>query len=87
MKPRSNKGFAAREVVIVVAVIGLLAALAIPAFRMVRHSSQDKAVRCGIRQLAAAADQYFLENGASSVAYRNLVHPTNYVKAVSRRCG
>ncbi|MSU46050.1 MAG: hypothetical protein EXS42_02700 [Lacunisphaera sp.] len=37
--------------------------------------------------MAPAADQYFLENGASSVACRNLAHPTNFVKAVSRGCG
>ena len=35
------------------------------------------------RQLAAAADQYFLENGVSSVAQGNLVGATNYVKALN----
>ncbi|MBI5771817.1 MAG: hypothetical protein HZA93_28860, partial [Verrucomicrobia bacterium] len=35
------------------------------------------------RQLAAAADQYFLENGVSSVSQGNLVGATNYVKALN----
>ena len=42
---------------------------------------------CPIRQLAAAADQYFLENGVSTVAYRDLVGATNYVKAVQTVAG
>ena len=35
------------------------------------------------RQLSAAADQYFLENGVSTVASANLVGASNYVKAVN----
>jgi type IV pilus assembly protein PilA len=33
--------------------------------------------------LAAAADQYFLENGVSTVAQTNLVGAANYVKALN----
>ena len=68
---------------IVVVIIGLLAAMAIPAFQKVRTSSQDKAVLNNARQLAAAADQYFLENGVSSVSQGNLVGAANYVKALN----
>jgi type IV pilus assembly protein PilA len=68
---------------IVVVIIGLLAAMAIPAFQKVRTSSQDKAVLNNARQLAAAADQYFLELGVSSVTLGNLVGATNYVKALN----
>jgi type IV pilus assembly protein PilA len=35
------------------------------------------------RQLSAAADQYFLENGVSSVNSVMLVGSSNYVKAVN----
>ena len=58
-----RRGFTLVEIMIVVVIIGLLAAMAIPAFQKVRQSSQDKAVLNNARQLAAAADQYFLENG------------------------
>jgi len=68
---------------IVVVIIGMLAAMAIPGFQKVRNASQDKAVLNNARQLAAAADQYFMENGASTVAVTSLVGPTNYVKSLN----
>jgi type IV pilus assembly protein PilA len=80
---RSNEGFTLVEIMIVVVIIGLLAAMAIPAFQKVRTSSQDKAVTNNARQLAAAADQYFLENGVSSVTRGNIVGATNYVKSLN----
>ena len=60
------KGFTLVEIMIVVVIIGLLAAMAIPAFQKVRTNSQDKAVLNNARQLSAGADQYYLENGVSS---------------------
>jgi type IV pilus assembly protein PilA len=78
-----TQGFTLVEIMIVVVIIGLLAAMAIPAFQKVRTSSQDKAVLNNARQLAAAADQYYLENGVSSVSQGNLVGPTSYVKSLN----
>ena len=83
MKIHSAKGFTLVEIMIVVVIIGLLAAMAIPAFQKVRQSSQDKAVLNNARQLSAASDQYFLENGVSTVGSADLVGATNYVKAVN----
>ncbi len=87
MNTRSTKGFTLVEIMIVVVIIGLLAAMAIPAFQKVRQSSQDKAVLNNARQLSAAADQYFLENGVSSVLSTDLIGATNYVKAVNTVAG
>src|SRR5664280_1223418 len=80
---RSAKGFTLVEIMIVVVIIGLLAAMAIPAFQKVRASSQDKTVLNNMRQLGAAADQYFLEFGTSSANLTALVGSSNYIKALN----
>ena len=64
----ARKGFTLVEIMIVVVIIGLLAAMAIPAFQKVRTASQDKAVLNNMRQLASGADQYYLENGVTTGA-------------------
>lgn len=84
---KSSRGFTLVEIMIVVVIIGLLAAMAIPAFQKVRQSSQDKAVLNNARQLSAAADQYFLENGVSTVASTDLVGSDKYVKAINTVAG
>ncbi len=68
------------EIMIVVVIIGLLAALAIPAFKRIHQTSQDRTVLNNARQISSAADQYFMEMGVSSVALANLVGQTNYIK-------
>ena len=83
----SKKGFTLVEIMIVVVIIGLLAAMAIPAFKKVRDTSQKKAITNNLRQLASAADQYFLENGVTTVTSANLVGTDKFVKSVDAVAG
>lgn len=80
---RTSHGFTLVEIMIVVVIIGLLAAMAIPAFQKVRVASQDKAVLNNARQMAAAADQYYLEYGVSTTVAANLIGANAYVKALN----
>ena len=61
---RNNKSaFTLVEIMIVVAIIGLLAALAIPGFVKARKQSQGRRIINDARQMDAAIDQWALENG------------------------
>jgi len=62
--------------------IGLLAAMAVPAFQKVRTTSQEKAITNNLRQLASAADQYFLENGVSTVETQKLIGADAYIRSL-----
>lgn len=61
--------------------VGLVAAMAIPAFQKVRTTSQEKTITNNLRQLASAADQYFLENGVTSVKTSELIGPNAYIRS------
>ena len=80
----SKKGFTLVEIMIVVVIIGLLAAMAIPAFQKVRIASQNKAIVNNLRQLYGAAQQYFLEHGVTSVTSDELVGTDSdfYIKSI-----
>jgi len=72
MNKKNRKGFTLVEIMIVVVIIGLLAAMAIPAFNKVRQTSREKAVINNLRQIASAGQQYLLDTGKTQVLFEDL---------------
>ena len=67
-----EKGFTLIEVLVVIAIIGVLAAIAIPTYAGYRNRSFDAAVKSDLRNAATAQEAYFLDNETYSPIITNL---------------
>ena len=76
----AKKGFTLVEIMIVVAIIALLAAIAVPGFLRARKRSQASRILNDLRMIDSAVDQYAIETNRTTGATVNTADWTNYVK-------
>jgi type IV pilus assembly protein PilA len=58
---KDERGFTLIELMIVIAIIGILAAIAIPQFSAYRQRSYNSAAQSDLRNLATAEEAYFVD--------------------------
>src|SRR3954463_12747059 len=77
---KRRAGFTLVEIMIVVAIIALLAAIAVPGFLRARKRSQASKIINDLRLISGAVDQYAIENGKKSTDLVLVADWTNYLK-------
>ena len=83
LKTSRKSGFTLVEIMIVVAIIGLLAAIAIPNFIKARELSQKNACIANLKQIDGAKQTWALENkqvGTATPATTDLYGATLYIR-------
>src|SRR6266498_159193 len=79
-KAKSHKGFTLVEIMIVVAIIALLAAIAVPGFLRARKRSQASRILNDLRMIDSAVDQYAIETNRTTGNTVGVTDWTNYLK-------
>jgi len=78
-KMLSKGGFTLVEIMIVVAIIGLLAAIAVPNFVQARTTAQTNACLANLKQIDGAKTLYALDNAVATGGDCGVLWPT-YIK-------
>ncbi len=78
---KKRGGFTLVEIMIVVAIIALLAAIAVPGFLRARKRSQATRILNDLRMIDSAVDQYAIETNRITGAQVLVKDWTNYLKS------
>lgn len=68
-----NKGFSLIEIVVVIAIIGILAAIAIPQFSKYRIRSYNAAAMSDLKNAVTAQESYYTENKVYAKSVHRLI--------------
>jgi len=72
----NERGFTLIELMIVIAIIGILAAIAIPQFSAYRTRSYNTAAHADLRNAATAQEEYYIEQDSYCMTIADLVGAT-----------
>ena len=81
---RKNKGFTLVEIMIVVLIIGILMAIAVPNFIKARESSRRSSCIANLKQIDSAKEQWAMDNKKSTgdaVVMTDVAGATAYIKS------
>jgi prepilin-type N-terminal cleavage/methylation domain-containing protein len=87
MSKSKKSGFTLVEIMIVVAIIGLLAAIAIPSFVSARTKSQTNSCINNLRQISGGVQQYALDNNNALASAFGSIVPTYVAKTPICKAG
>lgn len=83
---REKKGFTLVEIMIVVAIIGLLIAIALPNFVRARNTTRQKLCWNNLRLIGHASEQYIIDNNLADTTVVTTAQAASYIKGGLPTC-